>query len=352
MSADNALTMFWNDDSVELSDRRLKKDIPPMPTVSNDFQSVRGGGFETLAYLALQVTKTADKVVITRAISSACSWLLNDNSNFTGGKNPTVELTGLGAAAVDNPGRATVLETNFVDAEPVTIGELLDLMEADADELGAYFGVLFLAGNKRINARNRTAFNARRKDAATASIIGEPVIFVADSIYLADKVLSNVYAAFLSCAPLRAQMTAKVVTHLDDSLMGPSTAFMSMFLLLVDSGMGALRMIKEAVIKHPWVRTEFPELRPELSAANSAQQILKRVPGQERSFLKAIHGNNFVPVNYTAIDNLTGVCRDILKLTTPSYANYDGGKVTDEQAAKIARLLSVESRLRDPVQAE
>lgn len=352
MTAPTQLLEFWNDETVELSDSRLKQTIPPMPTTPGNFQTVKGGGYETLAYLALQVSKTQDKVVIMRAIASACSWLLNDATNFTGSKTNAVDLTGLDAIVADTIDPKALLVTNFVDAEPVTIDELLHVMNADADELGAYFGVLFLAGNKRITARNRTAFNARRKDAATASIIGEACIFVPDSPFLADTVVSNVYASFLSCAPLRAQMTAKVVTHLDDSMMGPATAFISMFLLLVDAGMGALRMIKEAVIKHPWVRTEFPELRPELSAANAAQQLLKKAPGQERSFLKAIHGNNFVPVSYSAIDNLTGVCREILKVTTPSYANYDGGKVTDDQVAKVSRLLNVESRAAEEVIAE
>jgi hypothetical protein len=245
-----------------------------------------------------------------------------------------------------------VLVTNFRDAEEVTIGELLDLMQADSDELGAYFGVLFLSGNKRVNAKNRTAFNEKRKDSATASIIGDAKIFVSDSMYLSDEVLKKVYASFLSYSPVRANMTAKLVAKIDRPFMGPPLAFINMFLLLVDSGMSALRIIKEAVIKHPWIRSDFPELRPELSAANQAQMILRRAPPQERSFLKAIHGNAFVPVNYADINNLTGVCKEVLKRTTPSYANYDGGKVTEAQLAKINAHPDIAALAQAPVSAE
>jgi hypothetical protein len=331
----NANIAFWNDETIDLNPQRLKKDVPVVPAIELELQTVKGKGMESLAFLALQVAKTKDKLVMMRAIASACSCLLNDATNYTGSKSNAVEITGLDAAAEANADRATVLVTNFSDSEPVTIGELLTLMEADADELGSYFGVLFLAGNKRVNTKNRTAFNEKRKNSATASIVGEAKIFVNDSIFLTDTVLEIVYAAFLSFSPIRANMTAKVVRNLDKPHMGPALSFINMFLLLVDSGMSALKIIKEAVIKHPWVRTDFPELRPELAAANEAQMTLRQATAAERSFLKAIHGNAFVPVNYSDIDNLTGVCKEILKRTTPSYANYDGGKVTAAQLAKI-----------------
>jgi hypothetical protein len=343
---------FWNDDTVELNDKRLKKDIPKLPAIAQDFQTVKGGGMETLAYLALQIVKSRDKTVIIRAIASACSCLLSDSHNFTGSKSNAIDLTGLDVASDETASQDSVLLTNFSDSEDVMISELLDLMEADSDELGAYFGVLFLAGNKRVTNQNRTAFNERRMRSATASIIGEPKIFVPDSPYLSDEVLERVYAAFLSYSPLRANMTSRVVGQLDKPHMGPALAFVSMFLLLVDSGMSALRIIKEATLKNRWIREEFPELAPEFAAANEAQQILKRAPGHERSFLKAIHGNAFVPVNYSNIDNLTGVCKEILKRTTPSYQNYDGGKVTDSQLQRLNVRLSPTDILVESIAAE
>lgn len=343
---------FWNDETTDLNPQRVKKDIPNLPVIDKEMQVVKGKGMEALAYLALQVTKSKDKGVIIRAIASACSCLMNDSTNYTGGKIGAVDLTGLKAAAAEDADPTTALTTNFVDAEDVTIGELLGLMEADVDELGSYFGVLFLAGNKRVTTQNRTAFNSKRKQSATASVIGEPIIFVNDSVYLADSVLEGVYASFLSYSPLRAHMTANVIRKLASTHMGPSLSFVNMFLLLVDSGMSALKMIKEAVIKHPWIRTDFPELKPELAAANLAQQILARASVEQRSFLKAIHGNAFVPVDYSSINNLTGVCKEVLKRTTPSYANYNGGKVTAAQLAKINAHPDISSIVRVAVDAE
>lgn len=348
MAATTTNVAMWDDTTVELNDRRLKQQIPPLPQIDFDFQVFKSRGAENLAYYALQIVKSTDKLVIMRAMASACSCLLNDSANFTGSKSVAIDLTGLSVAKDDNADLNTVLTTNFEDSEPVTVGELLTAMDCDSDELGAYFGVLFVAGNKRVTALNRSAFNERRKDSAIASIVGDAKIFVADSMWLADPILEKVYASFLSGSPLRSNMTSRVIGHLNKPLMGPALSFTSMFLLLVDNGLSALRMIKEAVIKHPWIRTDFPELRPELNAANEAQKILRKAPGQERSFLKAIHGNAFVPVNYSQIDNLTGVCKEILKRTTPSYQNYGGGKITESQAAKINSHADVTQELVAP----
>lgn len=336
---------MWDDTTVELNETRLRMDIPQLPKVDMPISVYYGGGQEALAYFAYQIVKSKDKLVIMRALASATSILLNMRVNFTGSSKAAVELTGLTAEDMSQAEGEAPLVTNFEDAEDVTTDELLALLETDVDELGAYFGVLYFAGNKLVTSKNRTAFNERRQNAALASVIGEPRIFVADSIFLADDVLKKVYASFISYQPMKAHMTSKVVQTIGRSWMGSALSFMNMFLLLVDTGMGALRIIKEAVLKHRWILTEFPELKPELEAANKAQQTLRRVSGEERSFLKAIHGSNFVPVNYSQIDNLTGVCREILKRTVPSYASYEGGKVTEEQALKIAAKLGAEDRL-------
>lgn len=343
---------FWNDASTELNEDRLKKNIPKMPIIEGEYQVVNGGGVETLAYLVLQVTKSRDKTVIMRAIASATAWLLKDLTNFTGASNKAVPLTGLDIANDEEIDENTLLVTNFADAEPASIKELLAVMAADPDELGAYFGILYMAGNKKVDTQNRSAFNERRAASANASSIDAPVIFVPESEYLADDVLKRVYAAFLSCANMRAHMTSKVVAHLERSWMGPAQSFIAMFLLLIDNGMSALRIIKEAVLKNQWIRSEFPELKPELAAANEAQMILRRAPGSHRSFLKAIHGNAFVPVNYSQIDNLLGVCKEILKRVTPSYQNYGGGRVTESQLARITAHTEVSSSLTTTVAAE
>jgi hypothetical protein len=341
---------FWDDPSVELNEHRIKKTIPKMPTIEDDVQVVKGKSVACLAFLMLQIQKTKDKAVIMRALASATSMILHDNANFTGSSMAPVELN-IPDFDGDTP-ESTIVSTSFEDAEDVTVGELVNAMDVDEDELGAYFGVLYLAGNKRITAANRSAFNEKRASSATASIIGKARIFIPDSPALADEVLGNVYSAFLSRAPYRAHMVHKVLSHLDKALMGPAQAFMSMFLLLVDNGMSALRIIKEAVLKHPWIRSDFAELMPELAAANEAQKILRQAPGRERSFLKAIHGSNFVPVSYAQIDNLLGVSKEVLKRSTPSYQNYSGGRITDSQLERINAKMDSRSALVTTVSAE
>jgi hypothetical protein len=345
---------MWEDTSVELNDQRIRQNIPDLPRIDVQTEVYYSGGIESLSYFALQILKSNDKLVIIRALASATAILTNQRVNFTGSSAPPVIITGLERDAWSQAQDSDLLNTNFTDAEDVRVSELLDMMEADVDELGAYFGLLYLAGNKPVTNKNRTAFNERRQSAALASIISDPRIFVADSVFLSDTVLKKVYASFLSYLPLRSHMISSVVQLIGRPFMGSGLAFMNMFLLLADFGMGALRIIKEAVLKHPWIRTDFPELKPELEAVNKAQQIIRRVPGEERSFLKAIHGNNFVPVNYAQIDNLTGVCREVLKRTTPSYASYGGGKITADQMARIVARLGVEgvNEATQPVSAE
>lgn len=348
-----AITMdMWDDVTTDLNENRHKKDVPALPARVPDGQVVFGAGIETVCYLVLQVIKTPDREVVMRAIASICIMLLDDKSNFLGARSKPVELTGLDVITHDNVDTSLILNTNFADAEPVTVGELIDMMSVDNDEIGSYVGWMFYASQKQLTDLNMAAFNQKRQSAATATLMVDPKIFVNDSPYLDRDMAKKMYASFLSCSPWRAHMVSRVVTHLGDPLMGPALAFATQFMLLVDNGMSALKIIKETVMRHPWVRTSFPELQPDLQAANQAQTIIKRAPSQDRSFLKAIHGNNFVPVSYSQIDNLTGVCKEILKRTIPSYQNYGGGKITEAQLAKINEHLGQSAQLAATVSAE
>jgi len=62
--------------------------------------------------------------------------------------------------------------------------------------------------------------------------------------------------------------------------------------------------------------------------------------------LKAIHGAQYVPVSYQSILNLTGVCKFVLKETTVTYANYDGGAVTESQEVKLTRIMTERGLMR------
>lgn len=318
-----------------------------MPKLSRDLQVVKGGGAETLCFLACQVVKSNNKQVIVRAIASAIMILLNDTRNYTGATSSPETLTGLERIIdEDVTSREEVLTTNFKDAEEVRISELDEMMEIDSDELGSYFGVLCLAAVKAMTKDNRVAFNEKRQGAVSATTIGEPIIFKSDSPYLSDSVIQKVYASFNSLLPVRTHMMALTVGRLHMAAMGPTLAFTTMFLLLVDQGMSALRIVKEALVKHKWILTEFPELLPEAVAAQEGLNSINRGAPHERSFLKAIHGASYVPVSYQSIQNLTGVCKFVLKETTVSYAQYNGGQVTESQEMRLTKLMMDKGLMR------
>jgi hypothetical protein len=342
----SSLIKFWNDDQTDIHPSRLRKDIPPMPKISRDFQVVKGG-FETLCFLALQIQKSQSKAVIVRALASAVMILFEDNKNYTGATSLPVPLEGLEVITrEDIPDRGVTINTNFADEEKVTIKEMDDLMDVDPDELGSYFGVLCLAAVKAVTSQNREAFNEKRFSAVQATTIGATKIFVTDSPLLADAVLQKVYASFNSFLPVRSHVMANAVNRLGTSHMGPTLAFATMFLLLVDQGMSALRIIKEALVKHRWIVDEFPEVKPEVEAAQQGLVAINKGAPHERSFLKAIYGASFVPVQYSQIANLTGLCKQVLKETTVSYANYRGGQVTESQEIKLAQLMMAKGLIR------
>lgn len=321
-----------------------------MPKITKDFQVVKGG-FETLCFLALQVQKTQSKSVVVRAVASAVMILFEDSKNYTGATSSPVPLTGLDIIVKEDvEDRSVEISTNFTDEEKVTIKEMDDLMEVDPDELGSYFGVLCLAAVKAVTPENRAAFNEKRQGAVQATTIGSTKIFVTDSMFLTDAILQKVYASFNSYLPVRSHVIASAVNRLGTTHMGPTLAFATMFLLLVDQGMSALRIIKEALVKHRWLLDEFPEIKPEVEAAQQGLVAINKGAPHERSFLKAIYGAMFVPVQYSEIVNLTGLCRQVLKETTISYANYKGGQVTESQEIKLTRLMVEKSLIRGPEQ--
>lgn len=330
---------FWNDDTVELHGSRLRGTLPVMPQVTSSIQTVRGQT-GALIFLVYQVLRTKEKIVVMRAIASAMSCIHSDSTNYTGSQAECVELTGLGVIADDTVSDKTrLLETNFKDAEPVTIAEIEALIDIDVDELAAYFGVLCLAGVKRLTPENKAAFNEKRSNAVRAQTIEDLRIFTENSVYLDDAILNKVYASFVSMASQRSHMISLCAAKMGKITYGPPTAFAVMFMLLVDNGMGAIRIVKEAVLKYPWIRSEFPELKPELALANAAQQVIKQAPSAHRPFLKSIYGSQFVPMPYQETSNLVGICKETLIETTPTYKNYRGGTITPGQEEKLRFLL-------------
>jgi len=331
---------FWEDDLASIHSTDLRSDVPPMPNVTMGINTVRGGP-GVLIYLMHQVIKSTNKLTIMRAIASSMSCIFADSVNYTGSQAPCVPLTGLERVTDESvTDRTTLLDTNFPESEPVTLAEIDAYMDMDVDELAMYFGVLCFAGIKRVTPENRTAFNEKRANSVQAQTIGDLKIFVQNSPELDDVVLHKVYASFISWGNLRCHMMSKCAARMGSISYGPASAFTTMFMLLVDQGMGALRIIKEAVLKYPWLRHEFTELAPEFALANKAQNTIRKATSTHRPFLKSIYGSSFVPLPYQQAKNLVGICKRTLQDTAPTYKNYNGGIMTDIQEQKLIRLLA------------
>nr|QYF49856.1 MAG: hypothetical protein 2 [Guangxi sediment mymona-like virus 1] len=333
---------FWNDDTANITGVRLKTTVPqiePTPLKMPYFT----GGHETLVFIALQIAKTHSKEVALQGMASAVGILFKTTRDLTGGGGSLQSLSGLdesGTKAEDRD-ETEVLGPEWETGETVTAGELVKYL-GDADEIGAYFGVLFLAGIKKRTDRNRDAFNKNRIPNVKSTVNKDLVIFTDASMFLSDAVLDTVQAAFNSFMANRMYLVRETVQLSAGTYVGPALAFQNMFVLLEDAGMGSLRVIKEAILKYPWIKAQFPELMSELRAADQGQKAIRRVAEGERPYCKAIYGNRFVPVAQTEIANLLGVCKMVMAFTVDTYKNFEGGSVSEVQNEKIRARMEEE----------
>jgi hypothetical protein len=337
MSQSAAPIRFFDDTTADLTGLPGRKQVPILAPIPQDVQTVRTDPIG-LAYLILQVIKTYNKMTVMRAIASGVATILEEASNFTGSTMPPVTLDEIEVPTDAN--RDKVIRTNFAEAEDCTYGELAPLLACDPDELAAWFGVMCYAGIKKPTPDNRTAYNEGRANLVKSTIIGDPVIFVPSSVYITDAILQKVNASFTSMGAVRAHLIQKTAEQMGRVTIGPKTTFSAIFLLIENHGTGALKIIKEAVIRYPWVRTDFPELKPDLAAAEAAQKIIRTVPASHRSFAKSIYGNTFVPIAQSEMTGLLGVCKNIMARTTTTYANFGGGSLTERQQQHIENKLS------------
>ncbi|QYK37508.1 MAG: hypothetical protein QKU97_gp1 [Yunnan mymona-like virus 1] len=343
VTAPDDLVKFWEDDNTAVTNVKLLTIPPQIEPPSLGLQLVTGG-HETLLFLALQIERTRDKSVALRAIASAVGILFSTSRDMTGGTAKPVTLDKLDEEGTDVSARDLTEEVgaNFAGGEKITAAELLPFL-GDLDELASYYGVLFMAGIKRATPKNLDAFNKNRRQNVKSTVNQELVLFTESNPLLAKEVLDTVYAAFNVYLPNRmflVRETAKLAVQVQ---VGAALSFSNMFVLLEDAGMGSLRIIKEAVIKYPWIRAKFPELQVELNAANKAQSHIRSVLLTERPFAKAIYGNKFVPVSQAEIANLLGVCKRIMLYSVATYANFDGGKYTERQEEIIQEMMEPDS---------
>jgi hypothetical protein len=331
------ITAFWTDETSNITGVRLKTDVPVIKPKEIKFPYVVGH-HETLVFLALTLTKSRSKANSIRALASATGILLGSKKDMLGGKGSQITLDLDGEQFCSDREPTEIVGKDWDEDIEVTAGEIAKYV-GDVDEIGAYFGVMFMAGVKKRNDRNRDAFNANRVGMVTSLVSDELCIFVPDSIFFADEVLDTMYTAFNSFLPNRmylVQQTAALCAGVFD---GPALAFQNAFFLLEDTGMGALKVIKEAVLKYPWIRYEFRDLKSELHAANQGQKAVRKLPVSDRPFCKAIYGSAFVPIRQTDINNLVGVCRLAMSFTVPSYANFAAGNISEKQEAHVRNKL-------------
>lgn len=342
-SAQAPVKKMWEEDTPALYAGRLKSTIPAMPQVGDAFQVISSRpemAKPSLIFLACIVRDTPEKLVALRALASAVSILFNDSTNFLGSPLAPEDLTGIDAVADDSIPSMTLLDTNFEGAPELTLADIQAYLEIDTDELGGYFGDLFVAGVKRLTTENSTAFNEKRLPTIQATIARNPKIFVPGSAFLDERVLNKMYAAFTSFAAPRAQLIHRVALKMNTIRYGPVVTFTAIFLLLVDNGMGTMRIIKEAILKCPWIRHEFPELAPELEAANDGQTMIRMADPPTRPFIKTIFGSQFVPVAQKDVANLLGVCKEVMQHFVPTMAQFRGGYITANQQAIVAARLA------------
>jgi hypothetical protein len=336
-NAINLVGSMWDDAGYSVSGVTLKTAVPEMPPQNDDLK-IHQGSRNLLIHAMWQIRKSKDRSVIVRALGSAIASIMGGTKDFYNGTQalgtfPDTEIDEeLNADGVD---LSTLRATNFADEVPLTLAEFDELQDVDTYEMASYFGVLVLASVKQPNAQNAVAFNEKRTRAAILGSIEDPSIFVADSPWLTIGILKKIHASFAFYWHVRSHMVSTLAGQTGNIKDGTSMALMNMFLLLSDFGMSALKIIKEATLMYPWIRTEFPELSAELITANNGFRFIRQVPEEKRSFVKAIHMDKFVPVVYSEIQGLTGVCKEVLARTKPSYRNYAGGSVTPQQMEKI-----------------
>ncbi|UYL95359.1 MAG: nucleoprotein [Sanya Mymon tick virus 1] len=345
------MDVFWNDETSSLTDVSLHASAPAIRPVEEKWDYLIGA-HETLAFLAIALTKTTGKTHALRALASATGIILKQRKDMlgSGGKPMLSEL--------DNPEKPipldqpdTIVNAHWDSDVKVTIGEVRAFL-GDPDELGAYFGVMFLAGVKTLTDKNHDAFLKNRTPAVKALVNDDLLFFVDNSPFFTPEILGAMNAAFNALLPNRSFLVREVVRLIAGSFAGQALAFQNMFFLLEDSGMGSLRIIKDATLKYSWIRTEFPELASELRVANIGQKNIRRLPAGERPFCKAIYGNRFVPMKQLDVDNLLGVSKYCMMALNPKYANFAGGTVSDAQEEKLNRLLKISTRVEESEEEE
>lgn len=341
MAANNDIMDMWESNDFDVSGTDSRRAVPELPRNPKDYSAYTGPVVvPALAALTALKGGPAHKKLIVELVTSAVAAILNDvERNYTGSRIKPVVLTGDDVLMKPPADTSVKIKTNIAGLPDITIAEWLLVSTSDPDELSAYIGTLVYAACKKPTKENIDAFGAKRASAATAGVIGDPFFYAKGSDFVAYEVMQKVHASFTSHAVARANMISMTVSKIPEMAGGAQSAFGSQFLLLRNHGMSALAIVLDGLLHCAWIKEEFPELRNEFEAANRAFRTIRAVEQTDRPFIKAIHGNRFVPVNYSEITVLVGVCKSALTRFRLSYANYRGGSTTPEIEARIQKRL-------------
>lgn len=332
----------------ELYSGRPRSTVPVLPEITENVQLVSSDWGLGLAYLALQVRDSDNKKTIVRAIASAVSIIFEEPGNILGAPNLPVKFVGLVDAAqsfdpdVDPDARVT--DVGFENAVDVKTSELVQLATTEVEELAALFSMYVHTAGKKPNDKNISAFDTKRLN-AVKSVCTDLTIFGHSSDLLSLSVLQKVASSLNAYANYRARLISSLASRIDRPYGGPPHAFKMFFVLLVDTGIGPLKAIKQATARWTWIRTDFTELAPDLNAAQAGVMTIRQISPPDRSFCKTIYGDAFVPVNPQDIQNAFGVCKYALKQINPTFESYNGGTITADQQKYIdTKLSSIEER--------
>lgn len=220
--------------------------------------------------------------------------------------------------------------------------ELLFAVETESVELAAYAGVLAFAIGKQPDANNLEAFNQKRRNAVTSSLVSTNLrIFIDDSPYLSIDILGKVHRAFNLIIKDRALVMSAIVDNDDALVSGTERMFYTIFRLSAGASLNPLLIITRFARKYPTFYRHFADLETEYHAAAHALARFYDVPGKRRLYLKVIFGNAYVPVDRNDINSLLGVAVFTLQQSEPTLANYNGGVLSVTHRELLIRLLNV-----------
>lgn len=214
--------------------------------------------------------------------------------------------------------------------DDITALNMKDVLEINPQEVYAFAGSLCMAVTKQPTAENLSAFMGRRAALATLGFMSDnPVVFTENSDYLTLPILTKIHKAasfHMLSRELTMRALATNISLMDD---GNQYVFACFLMLLENSGMNSLNIIRKVLMQYPTLIQFLPHLNAEFQAADAGISKVMALPNAERSFCKSIYGSKFVPVQYSDIKRLLGICVYIGQKAEPNLANFKGGQLAE-----------------------